>query len=249
MFADTQPAQLDGRGGPDPWGEFRVGHPQERRSLLRQLRDGSVSVQLAAANGAALTTTLWAFDDTGLVFTADPHLPQLSALQSADECTAVAYLESVKLQFEVAGLVVVRSGQAASLKCQPPRDIYRFQRRQSYRVRTDERLGPQARLRHPGWPDMQLALRVMDVSIGGCALWQPDDVPPLPVGATLAGVEVTLDPSTHFEAALTLHHVSTIGGGRGARVGCSWRLAPPAERSLQRWIDQAQKRRRLLTLG
>jgi hypothetical protein len=33
-------------------------------------------------------------------------------------------------------------------------------------------------------------------------------------------------------------------------VGCEWRqLAGHAERVLQRWIDQAQKRRRLLALG
>ena len=27
-------------------------------------------------------------------------------------------------------------------------------------------------------PDMQLELRVLDVSIGGCALWLPHDLPP-----------------------------------------------------------------------
>jgi hypothetical protein len=36
----------------------------------------------------------------------------------------------------------------------------------------------------------------------------------------------------------------------GVRLGCEWqRLGGAAERTLQRWIDQAQKRRRMLSLG
>ena len=131
-----------------------------------------------------------------------------------------------------------------------PQQQTRFQRRGAYRVRTIERYGPTARLAHPAIPDMQLALRVLDVSVGGCALWQPDDVPALAAGVTIAGVDIALDGETRFHAALTLHHLSSLAPhGRGVRVGCEWQLAGPAERSLQRWIDQTQKRRRLLTLG
>ena len=57
-----------------------------------------------------------------------------------------------------------------------------------------------------------------------------------------------------FHASVVLQHVSAIGVGersdRGVRLGCEWqRLGGGAERTLQRWIDQAQKRRRLLSLG
>jgi c-di-GMP-binding flagellar brake protein YcgR len=96
---------------------------------------------------------------------------------------------------------------------------------------------------------MTLALRVLDLSIGGCALWLPRDVPPLQAGTQIAGVMLALDAETHFTAGITLQHVSAQGGDGGSRLGCEWRkLDPSAERALQRWIDRSQQRARLLTL-
>ena len=62
MFEHTRPAELDPLGGPDPWAEFRVGAPQERLRLLRELRDASVPVILNAPDGAALASQIWAVD-------------------------------------------------------------------------------------------------------------------------------------------------------------------------------------------
>ncbi|MBC7941843.1 MAG: flagellar brake protein [Chitinophagaceae bacterium] len=252
MFDDTRPAELDAQGGNDAWAEFRVTHTHERAALLRQLRDGSVPVILNAPDGASITTSLWALDSSQgrLNFCADLGHPMLGRLVDADDAVAVAYLESVKLQFDLPGLVLVRSLSAASLQTGMPREIYRFQRRGAYRVRAIERHSPQAMFRHPSMPDMALALRVLDVSVGGCALWLPQDVPPLQAGTLLADVLVELDTETRFNAAFTLQHVTVPAAGEaGVRLGCEWRpLSGGAERCLQRWIDQAQKRRRLLSL-
>ncbi len=252
MFQDTRPADLDAAGGSDPYAEFRVTHPGERLALMRQLRDGNVPVMLSSPEGSTMTTTLWALDDQRgrLNFSAEASHPQLDDLVDADEVVAVAYLESVKLQFDLQGLVLVRSFNACALQCKMPAEIYRFQRRNAYRVRPLERQQPKARLRHPSMPEMQLALRVLDVSAGGCALWLPQDVPALQAGTRLAEVVIELDELTRFSAALTLQHVTVLqAGDRGVRLGCAWQpLSGAAERTLQLWIDQAQKRRRLLTL-
>lgn len=249
MFADTRPAELDASGGTDRWAEFRVAHSQDRKMLLRQVRDGNVAVNLSAPDGSALTTTLWAVEDNSLSFSVDARSPQLARILDGDEAVAVAYLESVKLQFDLHELMLVRGPQSATLRAALPSEIYRFQRRQAYRVRTLERHAPTARLRHPAIPEMRLGLRVLDVSLGGCALWLPADVPPLAAGTRLTEVEITLDAETRFIASLVLAHVSALlPGSAGVRVGCEWRLAGSGERSLQRWIDQAQKRRRLMTL-
>ncbi len=253
-FQDTRPAELDAAGGSDPWAPFRVGHPQENLRLLRQLRDDSVPVVINGPDGAALSTSLWAVDtaQARLSFNADTQLPQLHSLVEADEAVAVAYLESVKLQFDLQGLVLVRGAQGSTLQAAMPREIYRFQRRDAYRVRPVGRNDPVALIRHPSMPEMQLALRVLDVSIGGCALWLPGDVPPLQAGTQIAGMMVELDADTRFAASVTLQHVSgsVERSDRGARLGCEWqRLGGAAERTLQRWIDQAQKRRRMLSLG
>lgn len=252
MFQDTQPAPLDAGGGIDRWAEFRVTNPSETHSLLRQLRDGSVPMNLSAPGGAALTATLWALDTAQqrVSFSADGNHPSMQGFVEADEAVAVAYLDSVKLQFDLQGLLLVRGAQACALQADWPHEIYRFQRRGAFRVRTPERLPPQARLRHPSIPEMTLTLRVLDVSIGGCALLLPHDVPSLQPGTRLAEVQLDLDADTRFTTALLLHHISTIAPDEhGVRLGCEWiALGGLAERSLQRWIDLTQKRRRLLSL-
>jgi c-di-GMP-binding flagellar brake protein YcgR len=253
MFQDTRPAQLSGNGHSDAWAEFRVDHPREVMALMRQLRDGNVPVNLNSPDGAMLSTSLWALDDQRgrLNFSADTLQPQLEQLVAGNEAVAVAYLDSVKLQFDLNGLLLVRSARASALQAEVPSEVYRFQRRGAFRVRTLEQHAPTARFRHPGIPDMALELRVLDVSAGGCALFMPHDVPPLPPGCRIAQAQIELDADTRFPTALQLQHVTAIlPNDRGARLGCEW---PPLEghaaRALQRYIDQTQKRRRLLTLG
>lgn len=246
MFADTRPAPLDESG----LAEFRLDSQREQLAYLRQLRDGSVPVLLAAPDGASINTSLWAIDDTGgrLNFSVEAADPQLERLVDSNEAVAVAYLDSVKLQFDLQGLLLVRSTRACALQSRMPRVMYRFQRRNAYRVRTMDQHSPVARLRHPALPEMALTLRVLDVSAGGCALLLPPDVPSVQPGIRIAGVGIELDADTRFTTTLQLQHVTSIGSSdRGVRLGCEWSpLAGNAERALQRYIDQTQKRRRLL---
>jgi c-di-GMP-binding flagellar brake protein YcgR len=248
MFQDTRPATND--SGDDPWGPFRVSHPEERLMLLRQVRAGHQPVVLSGPDGSALSATLWAVDGARqcITFGADPGLPALDRLVEADEGVAVAYMDSIKLQWDLGGLVLVHGPHQVSLQSQLPASIYRFQRRASYRVRTPARHAPQVRLRHPALPDMALTLRVLDLSLGGCALWCPADVPALVPGTRLGEITVELDVLTRFTSAATLAHVSSLGPqDRGMRVGCEWDKLPAlAGRALQRWIDVTQRRQRLM---
>ncbi len=258
MFQDTRPAELDPAGGLAAWAEFRVTQPQERLRLLRELRDGGVPVVLNTPDGSSMATAIWALDPAldRLSFSAEGQASQVTSLLDTDEAVAVAYLESVKLQFDLQGFMLVRGAQAHALQCRLPHEIYRFQRREGYRVRAASRNDPRARFRHPSLPEMQLALRVLDVSIGGCALWLPFDVPPLQAGTVLGQVQIDLDADTRFTVGAVLQHVSSIGTGQadgreggGVRLGCQWQQLPSAaERVLQRWIDRSQRRRHLLSL-
>ena len=252
-FMDTQPAPLGGADGLDPFAAFRIESPREIAALMRQLMDGATPVSLSTPDGASLTTALWTVDSASarLAFQAEADNPQMQQLVESNEVTAVAYLEAIKLQFDLNNLMLVRGQKASALQAAMPRAVYRFQRRQSYRVRTLERSAPVALLRHPALPDIQLSLRVLDVSIGGCALLMPDDMPPLQPGLTLHAVRLELDPDTRISATLHLHHISSIHpNARGVRLGCELvKLDGVAERALQRYIDQTQKRRRLLSLG
>ena len=112
------------------------------------------------------------------------------------------------------------------------------------------RTAPVARLRHTDIAEMQLALRLMDVSIGGCALFLPADVPPMQVGGVMNQAEIELDADTRFHVNLRLQHVTSLNAdASGVRLGCEFvRVDPTALRALQRFIDQTQKRGKLLAL-
>jgi c-di-GMP-binding flagellar brake protein YcgR len=251
MHDDTLPAPLGDAG--DGMDEFRVTAPAEVLALLRRLLEGGCDLVLSAPGGVHLRSSLWTVDaDRGwLSLAADLGDPQLERLIDAGEATAVGYLDSVKLQFELGPLLLVRGAAAATLQSRMPGRLFRFQRRQGFRVRTPRAGAVVALLRHPAMPEMALTLRVIDLSIGGCALFLPDDVPPLAPGTRLQGVRIELDGATHFAATLELRHVTSLhADSGGVRLGCALHdLGSDALRALQRYIDLTQKRRRLLALG
>ena len=232
--------------------EFRISAPREILAMLKQFQDGNVLLNLNGSNGAMLSTTLWSLDPTRgqLSFSADAHAPVTQQLVECDEAVAVGYLDSIKVQFDVQGLVLVRGVGGSAISARLPRELFRFQRRNSFRVRPLLRSSPVARVRHPAIAEMQLALRVIDVSIGGCALFLPDDVPAMQPGMVMNQVQLDLDADTRVMANLRLQHVSVLNPeARGARLGCEFvQLGAEGERTLQRFIDQTQKRRRLMSL-
>ncbi len=251
MFLDTQPMQIDDCPGGD-FDEFRVNAPAEQRSLLKRLQDGSALVNLNASDGTVYTTTIWSLDAARgtLSFAADANDPRLQRLLDADEVTVVSYLDAVRVQFDLGAPVLVHGARTSALQAEWPRVLYRFQRRGSYRVKPLARSTPVARLPNPARPELELALRIVDVSIGGCALALPGHLSSLQPGIEIAGVSIELDADTHFRTKLKLHHITAINPESGtARLGCSMvELPADAERLLQRYIDQTQKRRRTLSL-
>ncbi len=252
-FADSQPVPLDSADGLDPYVAFRVNSQRDIIALMRELNSSGTPIQLSAHNGAHIDTVIWSVDigASRLAMHAEPDHPQMQALVEANEVTAVAYLEAVKLQFDLEELLLVRGAQASALQATLPRHVYRFQRRQAYRVRPQERAAPTIALRHPSMPDMQVSLRVLDLSMGGCAVLLPSDVPELRPGSVLHGVRLQLDTHTRLAASLLVHHVTCMHSQRlGVRLGCELlHLDAEALRSLQRYIDTTQKRHRLLSLN
>ena len=199
----------DAPGGLD---EFRLSAPREIAAVLKQLCDGNVQLNLNAADGSVVKATVWAIDTArgSLAFNVDPGDPAMDALLACDDVVVVGYLDSVKLQFEAHQLVLVRGERTSVLSCAPPRELFRFQRRNAYRVRPVLRNSPVARVRHSDIAEMQLALRVVDVSIGGCALFLPDDVPALDPGVLMNGVQIDLDADTRVACGLRLDRKSVV---------------------------------------
>ena len=250
-FEATQPAPLSTLTG-RAIDEFRVDHPEEVMSLLRRLVDSAVLVQLSTPGGAAYTSTLWAVDRQGrrVSFDADAAHPQIRALVEAGEATAVAYLDAIKLQFDLQGLLLAHGNNASALQAVLPNVLYRFQRREYFRVRTRD--SAVAHLRHPASRGGMLTLRVLDVSVGGCALQLPAESEPIQPGTAISDVRLELDADTLLMAPLTVQHVSGGFGSntRVSRLGCSFaRLDGTSQRALQRYIDLTQRREKFLLLG
>jgi c-di-GMP-binding flagellar brake protein YcgR len=243
MAIDVQPPS---RGLDD----FRMTARPEIEAMLKRLIDGNTPLVLSAPDGSAVSATLWTIDAAHdlINFSAVPNDPQLRTLIECDEAVVVGHLDSIKLQFDVSDLVLVHAGKSSALNARFPREMFRFQRRNGFRVPPLPRSTPVARLRHPMIPDMQLSLRLLDVSIGGCALFLPDDMPALHPGGLLNQVLIELDADTQFRVGLKLHHVTSINPeSHGVRLGCEMvNAGSDGLRALQRYIDQTQKRRRLL---
>jgi c-di-GMP-binding flagellar brake protein YcgR len=250
---ETRPAPLDGMGGDDGLDEFRVTSPREIQGLLKQLLDGSVLLNLNASDGSVFTSAIWTLDSgRGTVgFNADPNDPALQAIVECEEVVVVGYLDSVKLQFDVHDLVLVHGNKASVLSCPAPQEMFRFQRRNAFRVRPLMRSSPVARVRHPDMPDMEFALRVIDVSIGGCGLFLPEDVPTINAGVLLQEVRIELDTDTKLEVTMRLQHITAINAeARGVRLGFEFkRVGGDSLRALQRFIDLTQKRGKLMALS
>ena len=248
--------------------EFRVADRNVIGVILKQLLDAQVRVHLnsGSGNGIGVGATVWNIDTERdqLSLRVDPLGPldpHLAALLEFDEAVLVGHMESIKLQFDLRQLVLVHGTEFSVLRCSLPRELFRFQRRSGFRVRPLPRGAPLARLPYPQLAlnpapdpalkapgDAELALRVLDMSIGGCALFLPDDVAVPLIGSLMEWVEITLDADTQFRVDLRLQHVTTLSAdARGVRLGCEFVDAEPQTlRALQRFIDHTQKRLRLL---
>ena len=250
---ETRPAPLDGMSSDDDFDEFRVSAPREIQSILKQLLDGSVLLSLHGEDGVVITTALWTLDGArGTIgFNADPADPAMAQLLRGDDVTVVGYLDSVKVQFEVHGLKVVSGQRASVLSCAAPRVLFRFQRRDSFRVRPLQRTAPTARFAHPDLPGSEMALRIVDISIGGVGLFLPIEEPSMSRGKTVEDVRIELDEDTRIEVDMRLQHSTMVSeGARGARLGFAF-IRPGGEtlRTLQRYIDLTQKRGKLMALN
>jgi c-di-GMP-binding flagellar brake protein YcgR len=242
MSALTRPAPL---GDFDELDAYRIDHPAEVVALLRRLASTHALVQLSSPSGAAYTSVVWSVDAQArrIGLDANPAHPQVRGLVDDGEATAVAYLDAVKLQFDLRALLLAHGDGASTLQAALPERMYRFQRRSAYRVRAHD--GACVEVSHPARPNERLTLRVIDISAGGCALALPAPLPPIEPGTLLSGAVFLLDHDTQFTAQVAVQHVS--GGfdpqARHLRLGCAFSVLDGlAQRTLQRYIDLTQRR-------
>jgi c-di-GMP-binding flagellar brake protein YcgR len=226
--------------------DYRITTDIEIQEYLQQVLTARALVTLSGPGGDSYTTLMWAADpgQRTLCFSAADSDARLDALLENDEIVAVCYLDNIKIQFDLEGVVHVKGGHHSALNARYPRVLYRFQRRSAFRVQPLASKSPVARFRHPAMPDMQLSLRVLDISLSGVALFLPDNVPMIAAGVKIGQCHLDLDDDTSLDAALHIHHVTAIHPeSKGARLGCEFMGLDWSDRTLQHYINQTQKRR------
>ncbi len=250
LRARSEPGQVASAAGSVEPGQFRVTDAAEIGDLLDQLIARHLPITLATPDGVNFTTHLVSSDHSArrIGFAASNRDMRLRSLIDIDEALAVAFIDRVRLQFDLNGLMLVHGAKDSVLQAEWPVSMYRFQRRDSYRVRPLDHQKPVAHLLHPARSHHALALRIIDLSLGGLALQLPADLEAFEPGARLDPVEVDLDAVTRLNVALRLVHVSVLdGGSNGTRLGCEWlRIGAEGSRVLQRYIDLTQRRQRLI---
>ena len=226
--------------------DFRVQAASEIAALLQLLHSEQARVTLSNETGVSLPTRVCMLDPkhAALSFDVLPGDPLIRELTASGDVTATAYLDDIRIQFELEELMLVNATEGAVLRCPWPGVLYRFQRRSAFRVRPTSR-SPQVRVVHPQ-QQAELRLRILDLSMGGLALLMPPELSPWPPGTLLPAVQVELDRDTRLQAGLRVQHVHVLADS-GTPVGLSFaQLETAAARELQLYIEQAQKRSRLL---
>jgi c-di-GMP-binding flagellar brake protein YcgR len=240
-------------------GEFRVASSAEIAAILRELHESGALITLIDADAAdtpsdepPLVTRIVALDLSRGLLALEMPLGMTEYVCKGLEVTAEAYLDQIRVQFELAPPVRVGSGRDAHLQTSLPALVYRFQRRKAFRVKPHSRT-PHADLATVEGGAVQ-RLRVLDVSMGGMALLLPAQLIRLdeaetsaaPSVGTVYDAQVELDRHTRFKARLRLQHVEAGDDTLGTPLGCAFvQLAPDAQRLLQLYIDQTQKLNRL----
>ena len=239
-----------GMGG-DGDDENRIDKPPEVVAFMQRLIDVRALVNVSISPTVSITTMLWWVDPgrANIGFSVDADQDGLQQIASADKALAVTYLETEKLQFLMERMGLVRDPQGLALQCRLPASILRFQRRKSFRVKVPSFAPPSLRFRMPGNPDEVIVGKVMDISVGGCAVLLPKGAPLFEAGTLIESSRVDLEPASRFVTGFEVRrsgiHETADGRPIGPMLGIRWtRLDPEAEKLVQTYVNRQQKRLR-----
>ena len=250
--APTEPALLM----PDPdFGEFRVASSVEIGAILRSLLETQTLVTLRSASGegSPMVSRVCTVELNSGTLGLEVPVGGIPAGSLQGELTCEAYIESIRVQFELAAPTTRGRGLDAMLISALPALVYRFQRRRAFRVKPHSRaphadLTPLAEVT-PMDGQGRYRLRILDISMGGLALLVPPGTLVWPAGQ-LFSAHIELDRHSQFNAHLRMQHAHPSDPELGTQIGCAFsRLDPDGERTLQRYIDHTQKLDRLMRKG
>lgn len=247
MSAGAHYARLPGEHSP-----FWIRNPLDIRQQLRGLAKQRERVLLWYGPDASIVSTVLAVGEQGdLLLDVGPDPRTNERLLGLAELRLTANLDGVDIQAPIGPLQLTTHDALPAFACAAPLRLHRLQRREFHRMPLPA--GHKVRCSLPvGTPPQQLTVELIDLSLGGLCLIDPD-APGLVLhnGTVVPGCSLTLDSLGEFTFELEVRHVATQTTRRGLvrhKVGCRFgRLTARAEQLLQRCITQLELDRRALS--
>jgi len=221
---------------------FAVRSEAEIVGLLGAMQEHGAPLSAFVDSGSPFgVVTLLHIDEAAreLVFVCAADEAVFALLPVAPLVTFVGFVDSIKVQFAVAGVRPAGGGDRSTLAVPIPAQVYRLQRRTAVRVRPETGRSAVCRIPVPGGTGEREALRVLDISTGGIAvLAYPERFEPM-VGSEIDDCRLDLPGVGGAVISVRVQHVGPLPGDKLARY-CGFefvRMAPAVQSMLARFIN------------
>ncbi len=222
---------------------FAIYSRSEIAGLLRQLRDKQVLVtmyydQVAGFTVSNVLDVNEGFEELILDRTSDAAAQK--AIYASKQLVVVAFLDNVKLQFSVGTAEAVDHHGRAAFRVRLPQQLLRMQRRSSYRRQPSAVRPATCLVPSPRDAGQYESVRVLDLSVGGLALFVHPVQFDLPTDRDLENCYLDLPDVGQITVTLRVRYVdaqTSLDGLR--RCGCEFvELSESAARMLQRYMNK-----------
>ena len=227
---------------------FVVSNGREIERILRGLMKNKVllTVQGSKSKESFLTTLLGLDDRAKRLYiecAADKRVE--GDLLAGTGVEFIAHYEGVRIQFTIPHGERVKFDGLDAYRLSLPDKVYRFQRRQYYRVEM-----PQAQPVKCSIPlaDRALEATIVDISVGGVGVRYDPSAITLNVGMELPGCRLSSPELGEYTITLKVRSSAQVTLKNGAlvqRAGCEFIDLPvPMERAIQTYIFKLERERR-----
>lgn len=224
----------------------------EVRYALNELRKtrATLTCEVAPSGDSFTTEILAADDDNGVVLDVPPLQTQLDAAKRADKVILHTTTAGVKIDFELERLSVTNWEDGPALRAPLPIRILKVQRRNFFRIALPKSRPVTCLITAPG--SEPFAYPILDIGLGGIALFSREDEPPLEEGKLYEQCKIALPEIGILEPKVLVRHVAIIqppNRSVSRRYGCEFANLPgPLEALIQRFVLLLERDRRAASL-
>lgn len=164
------------------------------------------------------------------------------SITRAGDIVVVAFLDSTKIQFALAGAEPVDWQGRAVVRFRLPRRVLRIQRRSAPRRSPSGGRAAVCRVPVPGSADHYEPVRVLDISLGGLAVLATPRLFALSRDQVVGPCRLDLPEFGQIDVSLRVRYLDAWPGEVGSRrCGCEFvDLGDGARRSLQRYLERLE---------